>query len=167
MVLSQKMYPLKFGSCPVFYEITVFSFVINQSDRPEPRKELHRITKSFSINGLYWWNFICTTKMLSHVYITLYFRNTNLLHFSQELPSNKILTLHKKPSFPSPRISWKAQKDQVNITFTSTFWLKKDRIFHHRKAQNKNLSVTSKYHLSINFLPQKIPYFPSPKNSKQ
>ena len=75
--------------------------------------------------------------MLSHVYITLYFRNTNLLHFSQELPSNKILTLHKKPSFPSPRISWKAQKDQVNITFTSTFWLKKR------------------------------PYFPSPKSSKQ
>ena len=49
----KKMYPLKFGSCPAFYEITVFSFVINQSDRPEPRKELHRITKSFSINGLY------------------------------------------------------------------------------------------------------------------
>ena len=88
LVLSQKMYPLKFGSCPVFYEITVFSFVINQSDRPEPRKELHRIKKSFSINGLYWWNFICATKMLSHVCITLYFRNNNLLHFSQELPSD-------------------------------------------------------------------------------
>ena len=25
----------------------------------------------------------------------------------------------------------------------------------------------SKYHLSINFLPQKRPYFPSPKNSQQ
>ena len=54
------------------------------------------------------------------------------------------------------------KKNQVNITFTSTLWLKKDHIFHHRKApnknfsvaQNKNFSVISKYHLSFNFLPQ-------------
>ena len=29
----KKTYPLKFGGCPVFYEIKVFSFVISQSDR--------------------------------------------------------------------------------------------------------------------------------------
>ena len=48
-----------------------------------------------------------------------------------------IESLHEKPYFPSPGISWKAQKDQVNIIFPSTFWLKKR------------------------------PYFPSPKSSKQ
>ena len=64
-------------------------------------------------------------------------------------------TLHEKPYFPSPRISWKAQKDQVNIIFPSTFWLKKDRIFHHRKVQNKNFSVISKYHLFHQLLDSK------------
>ena len=81
----------------------------------------------------------------------------------------------KKLYFPGPGISWKSQKDQVNIIFTSTFWLKKDPISHHWKvqnknftaAQNKNVSVISKYHISINFLPQKRPYFPSAKSSKQ
>ena len=29
--------------------------------------------------------------------------------------------LHKKSYFASPGISWKAQKDQVNIIFPSTF----------------------------------------------
>ena len=63
--------------------------------------------------------------------------------------------LCEKPYFPSPGISWRAQKDQVNI------------ISHHRKVQNKDFSVTSKYHLSINFLTQKRPCFPSSKSSKQ
>ena len=48
-----------------------------------------------------------------------------------------VVPLREKPYFPSPGISWKAQKDQVNAIFSSTFWLKK------------------------------IPYFPSPKSSKQ
>ena len=52
-------------------------------------------------------------------------------------PENGCKSLHEKPYFPSPGISWKAQKDQVNIIFPSTFWLKKR------------------------------PYFPSPKSSKQ
>ena len=77
------------------------------------------------------------------------------------------LTLHEKQYLPDPGISRKAQKDQVSVTFTSTFWLKKDRISHHRKAQNMNFSVISKHHLSINFLPQQRPYFPSGKSSKQ
>ena len=56
-------------------------------------------------------------------------------------------SLHEKPYFPSPGISWKAKKDHVNIIFLPTFWMKKDRISHHRKVQNKNFSVISKYYL--------------------
>ena len=85
-----------------------------------------------------------------------------------------LFALHEKPYFPGSGISWKAQKDQVNIIFASAFWLKKDRISYHRKvenknfsaAQNKNFSVISKYYLSINFLPQKRLYFTFPKSSK-
>ena len=65
------------------------------------------------------------------------------------------ITLREKPYFPGPGISKKAQKDHVNIIFPLTFWLKKHRISFHRKVQNKNFSVTSKYHFSINFLTQK------------
>ena len=77
------------------------------------------------------------------------------------------LTLHEKPYFPGPGISWKAPKDQADIIFTSAFCLKKDRISNHRKVQNKDFSVNSKNHLSINFLSQKRPYFPFPKSSKE
>ena len=71
--------------------------------------------------------------------------------------------MHERPYFPGPGISWKAQKEQVNITFSSNFYLKKDRFSPHCKSQNqnflvatnKNFSVISKYHISINFLPPK------------
>ena len=46
-------------------------------------------------------------------------------------------SLLKKPYFSGPGVSWKAQKNQLNITFPSTFQLKQR------------------------------PYFASPKNSKQ
>ena len=76
---NEGFHSLKFGSYPIFYEI-----VVNQSDRPGSRKDLHKITKKLSINGLFWWNFICTSKMMNRVYIPLYFRhNNNLLHFNQ------------------------------------------------------------------------------------
>ena len=39
---------LKLGSYSIFYEI-----VVNQSDRPVSGKDLHKITKKFSINGLF------------------------------------------------------------------------------------------------------------------
>ena len=64
----------------------------------------------------------------------------------------QITTLHKKPYFPGPGISWKAQKGQVNIIFASTFWLDKDRFFHHRKVQNKNFSVAQNKNLSVDYL---------------
>ena len=51
----------------------------------------------------------------------------------------------KKPYFPSPESS-------------------KKELF---KAQIKNFSVTSKYHLSINLQTQKKLYFPSLERSKQ
>ena len=38
-----------------------------------------------------------------------------------------IESLHKKPYFPSPGISWKAQKYHVNVIFPSPFWLKNRR----------------------------------------
>ena len=49
-------------------------------------------------------------------------------------------SLHEKPYFPSPRLSWKAQKDQVNITFPSTFWLKKRPYFPPSKGSKQELS---------------------------
>ena len=58
----------------------------------------------------------------------------------------------RKTIFPKFWNIIESSKDQVNIIFPSTFWLKRDRISHHRKVQNKNSSVISKYHLSINVL---------------
>ena len=40
------------------------------------------------------------------------------------------------------------------MIFPLTFWLKKGNISHLQKVQNKNFSVISKLHLSINFLAQ-------------
>ena len=74
--------------------------------------------------------------------------------------------LKKKTYFQSPRISWKAQKDQVNIIFPSTFWLKNRPCSNHRKVQSNKFSVISKYHLSINFLTQKKIVFPISETSK-
>ena len=76
------------------------------------------------------------------------------------------LTLHEKPYFPGPGILWKAPKDQTDIIFTSVFCLKKDRISHHRKVQNKDFSVNSKNHLSINFLSKKKTVFSISKKFK-
>ena len=80
-------------------------------------------------------------------------------------PVNIHWSLHKKPYFHSPAISWKAQKQQVNIIFS--FGSKKTVFPTSEKVQNKNFSIISKYNLSINFLAQKRPYFPFPKGSKQ
>ena len=60
----------------------------------------HKITKKFSINGLFWWNFICTSKMINRFYITLHFRDdNNLLHFSQRI--NRQLTKNTRHLGPS------------------------------------------------------------------
>ena len=48
-------------------------------------------------------------------------------------------TPHKKPYFRSPAISWKAQKDHVNIIFPSTFWLKKRPHFPSLKSSKQEL----------------------------
>ena len=77
-----------------------------------------------------------------------------------------VVTLREKPYFPGPGISQKAQKDHVNIIFSSKLLLKNDRISDHRKVQNKTFSVISKYHLSINFLAQEKTVFPIPENIK-
>ena len=53
-------------------------------------------------------------------------------------PAAEKNSLPEKTYFRGPGISWKAQKEQENLTFTSAFWLKKDRISHNQKVQNKN-----------------------------
>ena len=54
-------------------------------------------------------------------------------------------TLHKKPYFSGSGISWKAQKDQLNITFTSTFWLKKRSCFLSTKSSKQKLFGSPKH----------------------
>ena len=80
-----------------------------------------------------------------------YLKSVNLLHISHkdqtwhsyqtgndQFGSVKI-PQDKKPYFPCPIISWKAQKHQVNITFQSTFWLKKRTYFSFPKSLKQEL----------------------------
>ena len=50
-----------------------------------------------------------------------------------------LVALHEKPSFPGSGISWRAQKDQVNTTCTSTFWLKERPSFPSPKSSKQEL----------------------------
>ena len=63
---------------------------------------------------------------------------------------NILVTLHEKPYFPGSGISWKAQKDQANITFTSTFWLKKNTVFPSPKSSKQELFGSPKHELFSN-----------------
>ena len=58
----------------------------------------------------------------------------------------------------------KLKKAMYISSFHQLFGCQKDRISHHRKHQNKNFSVTSKYHLSTNFLTQKKAVFSITEN---
>ena len=58
----------------------------------------------------------------------------------------------------------KLKKTKEISSFHQHFGLKKP---YFPSPKNKNFSVTSKCHLSINFLTQEKSDFPSPKNSKQ
>ena len=62
----------------------------------------------------------------------------------------QVQTLHKNPYFPGPGISWKAQKDQENITFTSIFWLRKRPYFPSPKSSKQELFVSPKKELFSN-----------------
>ena len=46
---------------------------------------------------------------------------------------------HEKPYFPSPGVLWKPQKDQVNIIFPSTFWIKTRPYFPSAKSSKQEL----------------------------
>ena len=48
-------------------------------------------------------------------------------------------SLHEKPYFPSPGISRKTKKDQVNVIFPSTFLLKEKQYFPSPKSSNQEL----------------------------
>ena len=54
----------------------------------------------------------------------------------------------------------KLKKTKEISSFHQLFGWKKDRISHHRKVQNKNFPVISKYHISVNFLAQEKTVFP-------
>ena len=49
------------------------------------------------------------------------------------------LSLHEKPYFSSPGMSWKAQKLQVSVIFLSTFWFKKILYFPSSKSSKQEL----------------------------
>ena len=75
--------------------------------------------------------------MLKPINIQLKFiKEKKNCHFK---PSELKQTLHEKPYFPGPGISWKAQKDQVNIIFPSAFWLKKRSYFPSPKSPKQEL----------------------------
>ena len=102
---------------------------------------------------------------------TIFSKSWNIMESSKR-PSKYHLSINflaeKKAVFPiTEKFKTRTSQQPVNIIFPSTFWLKKARISHSRKDQNKNFSVVSKYHLSSNFLAQKRPYFPFPKRPKQ
>ena len=90
---------------------------------------------------------------------------------SSKRPSKFHLSINlladKKAVFPiTEKFKTRTFQESVNIILASTFWLKKDRISHHRKVQNMSFSVISKYHLSINFLAQKRAVFSIPEKFK-
>ena len=73
----------------------------------------------------------------------------------------------KKTVFPIyEKFKTRTFQYSVNIIFSSTFWLKNPRIFHLQKFLNKNFSVFSNYHLSINFLARKKTVFSISENFK-
>ena len=77
------------------------------------------------------------------------------------------ISLHEKPYLPDLRISWKVQKDKVNIIFTSTFLLKKTAFPITEKFKTRTFQQPINIIFSLTFFSQKRPYFPSPKSSKQ
>ena len=64
--------------------------------------------------------------------------------------TNLATTLHEKPYFSGPGISWKAQRDQVNITFRSTFSLKERPCFPSSKSSKQELFGSPKQELLSN-----------------
>ena len=54
--------------------------------------------------------------------------------------------MHKKPYFQSSGVSWKAQKDEVNIIFSSTFWLKTRPCFPSPKSSKQEIFSVIRKH---------------------
>ena len=77
--------------------------------------------------------------------------------------------MQEKPYFPGPEISWKAQapKYQVNIIFTSTFWLKKTVFPITEKFKTRTFQEPVNIIFPSTFSLKKRPYFPPPKKTKQ
>ena len=114
-------------------------------------------------------------KKFEVIYLTLrkkpYFPSPGIWWKAQKGQVNIIFPstfwLKKRPYFPSPKSSkQELLSNQYISSFHQLLDLKKDRISHHQKVQNKNFSVISKYHLSINFLDEKKTVFPIPEKIK-
>ena len=75
----------------------------------------------------------------------LYLVHPWIMEISSGLKCPLKQAMHEKPYLLSSGILWKAQKDQGNIIFSSTFWLKKKTVSYLRKVQTKNFSVISKH----------------------
>ena len=77
---------------------------------------------------------------------------------SSKRPCNYQLSINvlaeKRPYFPSPKSSNQELSSNQEIYFRQLFGLRKDHIYHFWNGQNKNFSVISKYHISVNFLAQ-------------
>ena len=99
---------------------------------------------------------LCNLQQMSYNF--MFTQGSKLLLQFSSLGKNHFIvdslkTLHEKPYFPGPGVSWKAQKGQVIISFPSTILAQKKNAFSiFEKFKNRNFSVISKYHLSINCL---------------
>ena len=90
---------------------------------------------------------------------------------SLKRPSKHHLSINflaeKKIIFPiTEKFKTRTSREPVNIIYPSTSWLKKDRISHHQKVQNKSFSVISKYYLFQQLLDSKKTIFPITKKFK-
>ena len=84
--------------------------------------------------------------------IDIYFKFGWVIPLKDEISGNTNLatTLHEKPYFSGPGISWKAQRDQVHITFRSIFSLKKRPCFPSPKTSKQELFGSPKQELLSN-----------------
>ena len=97
-----------------------------------------------------------------HIYIYVYimFFFTWILLVSIYLVFHLLYQKTQNFSF-SPGISWKAQKDQVNIIFPSTFWLKKRSSFPFPKIPKQkcfNNQYISSFHQRLGSKKDRISY---------
>ena len=78
-----------------------------------------------------------------------------ILFLGDDWKRDCLLDTARKTIFPKFWSIMERSRRPSKYHLSINFWLKKDRISHNQKVQNKNFLVISKYHLSINLLDQK------------